>query len=560
MFLAIALPLVFLPATRDTFLIKHTILQTVIPFLLIASVIKNVQLLKARLLIPILIFTAVLLLSMVNTSNTAVSVNALVDKLVFMGVYLIIASRNNEKFRSKFINYSLVAGFFVCLYGMIQSTGLDFIVWARTFGGRLSSSLGNPNFFSGYLVALIPLSLASAIKTSKSLKKLLLSVNTVFLIVCLVLTKTRGSWIAFIISMLVFLALAGKILAKSANIKRLYIISAAVMVFISSYIVLSDNDYTRKFKSIFNPNIASISERVFKWRTAQEMIKDHPLIGVGIGAVKVNYALSQAEARKKMRIVLRGTSESQVHNEYLQICAEAGALGLAAFLGIIVVFFAGVFRRRAPDSQPWITAGITAAVTGILVDSIPNFPLHIVPTGFLFWSYLGLMETPGTEDHKQAKQKIASTGNTVQVVYKTAIILVIILLWLKTVPNEFIADLRRSNGDMASKTKNWKKAAAEYEKAHRLSPVNGRICYDLGMAYVRLNDYDSAIRSFKESIRIRNYGEVYNDLANCYYLKDMKREAVKNWETAVYLGLPDPDDQDKVIKNLNILKSRMKEQ
>ncbi len=553
LFLAAVLPLVFLTATRDTFLIKQTLLSTAVPLMLILVIIKRVKLPRVKLLFPLTAFTVIMLLSLLNTKNISVSINALSDKLVFIGLYFIIAVHNNENFRIKIINTSLIAGFLVCVYGILQLTGLDFIEWARVFGGRMSSSLGNPNFLAGYLAALIPVSIASTIVTGNKPRKILLLANTVFLITCLVLTQTRGSWLGFIASVLVFLILAGGALNKITR-RRIYAGSAVIVILISAYITLADNSYTGKFKSIFNPNIASIYERVFKWRTASEMIKDHPLLGVGMGAVKVNYALYQEKARKKMRIVLRGTSESQVHNEYMQIWAEAGILGLISFLGIIIVFFSGALKylKTLEKKQKWIVIGIISAVAGILIDSISNFPLHIVPTGFLFWTYLAMTEDNKTESGREE----TSAGKPVQIISGAILSLIIVLAWVKTTPVEFAADIHRSNADLANNAENWQLAITEYEKAHRLSPVNGRICYDLGMAYVNIKDYDNAIIAFRESIKIRNYGEVYNDLANCYYLKGMKTEAIENWEVAVRLELPDPYAQEKVENNLKILKKQ----
>ena len=140
---------------------------------------------------------------------------------------------------------------------------------------------------------------------------------------------------------------------------------------------------------------------------------------------------------------------------------------------------------------------------------------------------------------------------------RICLVLLILLVWTKMAVSEFAADIHRKNGDTATAQKDWKKAIYEYNKAHKLSPIHGRICYDMGMAYVRLKDYDNAIKAFLESIKIRHYGEVYNDLANCYYLKNMKEEAIKNWEIAVDLGLPNPEDQEKVRRNLAILRSHM---
>ena len=557
--LTIILPVIFLTVTKDAFLIKKTILYTGVLLVLILIIIKKSKLSGAKLLAPIAAFIIAISLSLINSKNIYVSLYALVEKLVFISVYFIAATQLERELRPKIVNGILLSGFIVCLYGLLQYFKFDFILWATSFEGRISSSLGNPNFLAGYLVAVIPLAVASFINENKMLKKILLALNVILLITCLILTQTRGSWIAFAGSILALIILAGITYwndsGKRIMLKKFYAVTAIIIIIVSGYIISVNNTYTRKFKTIFNPKIASVYERLFKWRTAQEMITDHPVLGVGIGAIKVNYALYQIEAKQKMRIILRGTSESQVHNEYIQILAEAGVIGLAAFLSIIIVFFINAFRQlreKNPDSK-WINIGIIAGVAGILIDSGANFPLHIIPTGFLFWLYLGMIEKGNNACEKAVieKKAVFTGGSLIRII----LIIIIMMVWIRTAAMEFVADIHRANGDSAFAAGNWQKTISEHTIAHELNPVDGQACYVLGMAFVNMKDFDSAIRVFKESIKIRNYGEVYNDLANCYYMKGMKDEAIRNWEIALKLELPNSDDQDKVRENLRIIRN-----
>ena len=582
--LAFVLPLAFCPLTKDNFLIKKTILSTIILLLISLQITRlvgkgKIELYRGKLFFPIIFFTLAIVLSLFNSRNLAVSLEAFFEKVIFVAVYFLAVNWALSKERiGKGIKVILFSSLLVGIYGLFQYFGLDFIRWGTTFEGRISSSLGNPNFLSGYLVAVIPLSLSFGLLTKKAITNKLYSLAlTALLFICLVLTGTRGSWIAFAGSVIIWLLLvflfhrekaahseARRKIRPGVWVGGVFGISALLVIV--GYIALVDTPIARRVKSIFSPAIPSVQERIFKWRTAQEMIKDHPLFGVGIGAVKVNYALYQAKAKEKMKIPLLGTSESQIHNEYLQIWAEAGIVGLLAFLSVILGFFyIGIKRlRKCRDTiSVGILIGILASVSGILIDSVPNFPLHIVPTGFLFWLYLGIAERTG-EAQEPGPGKAFPPGEYGsprrvtfgRVVGQIFVISVFLLLWFKFGALEFIADIHRKNGDIASAKKNWGKAVAEYQLAHRLNPTHGRICYDLGMAYVERKEYDRAIWAFSESIKIRHYGEVYNDLGNCYYLKGMKDEAIENWEMAVKLGLPIPEDQEIVERNLQLLKRK----
>jgi O-antigen ligase len=67
------------------------------------------------------------------------------------------------------------------------------------------------------------------------------------------------------------------------------------------------------------------------------MIKKNPIMGVGPGNFIITYpyyATGEAEA-------LRGTSllVDSVHNDYLEVCAEAGIVGFVLFLYLLFLSF-----------------------------------------------------------------------------------------------------------------------------------------------------------------------------------------------------------------------------
>ena len=130
---------------------------------------------------------------------------------------------------------------------------------------------------------------------------------------------------------------------------------------------------------------ALLTERLTPFISAYGMFKDHPLTGVGPGAFAWHYY--DYKLRAEMRIIglraayNRGTHYGQVHDDHLQVLAEGGLIGYAAFLASLVALaslsFAtrNVFVRRmaAPLALYWIVLSFaqfpleTAVVRALLI-------------------------------------------------------------------------------------------------------------------------------------------------------------------------------------------------
>jgi O-antigen ligase len=117
------------------------------------------------------------------------------------------------------------------------------------------------------------------------------------------------------------------------------------------------------------------------------MIRDAPLLGHGPGGAR------RAYPRYRDADAPPGTPH--LHNNVIQIAAERGLLGLAAWIWIWVAFFREAARAyaalpRAPDDDRAIVAGSLAAVTGFLVAGLAEYNFgdpHVVN---LVWILMGV--------------------------------------------------------------------------------------------------------------------------------------------------------------------------
>lgn len=138
--------------------------------------------------------------------------------------------------------------------------------------------------------------------------------------------------------------------------------------------------------------------------------------------------------------------------------------------------------------------------------------------------------------------------------------IVYVFIMYKFVLPPFIGDILRYKADILNFLGNYEMAKRYYNKAIKIDYYRSeRTAYDLAEIYRKENDYITAIKYYMISIDLRNYGEVYNNIGNCYYLLKDYNQALKNWELSLELGLPDDSDEIILRKNVEILKKMLKE-
>ena len=134
---------------------------------------------------------------------------------------------------------------------------------------------------------------------------------------------------------------------------------------------------------------ASREGRLAIWALTWEMIREHPLFGVGLGNYKWNYLDTLPQFHENWNMEMRDTHWA--HNEYLQIVAETGFLG-----GVLLLLFFGwwgcrVWRhfRRGDVSFPLLW-GVGALVL-LGVDALFSRPLHHPESAVWFSLALGVV-------------------------------------------------------------------------------------------------------------------------------------------------------------------------
>lgn len=353
------------------------------------------------LAIPIALFVMAILLSVTQAVDLerAYIVLAFVIFTISLSI-LTINMVSNKDDLSKIIRVLLISSLVVGGFGLFQFAGdvvglpnsvtlLKQGYDSRVFGfPRIQAFSMEPLYFADYLLIPICLGLAYFFGRVKDFfwNRWIIIVLSVLLLINFVLTVSRGAYLGFIAS---FLVLAVLLYKKIFTWKHVLIgLLAIAIVGYGVAFALSKGDprATNEFvKHVYLRDYSvgeSVQGRLSAFDQALQAYRNSPALGIGIGNYGP-YAQNYPSATPKGGWAI-------VNNEYLEILAETGLIGLVTFGLILVILIARslVAVWRAKDLFLKTTMiGLLAAFVGILVQYVSFSTLYIIH----IWVLIGLM-------------------------------------------------------------------------------------------------------------------------------------------------------------------------
>jgi O-antigen ligase len=263
--------------------------------------------------------------------------------------------------RNRAVGVLLVSAAASCAVAFVQRAG-GLHVGPIDIGAehRVSSTLFTMTL-AGILCQLVPFGAAVAVAPPARRVRAWIAVSLVMMFAALLLTMTRGAWIAVI---------AG--LAVTAVLMRSRALSLAAVLALGSLFLFSQLYKNDQGRTLAVDSFATqeadrnVATRLVLWDMSWRMFLDHPVAGVGMG----DYSI-EAERRLAERHV-RTTVDS--HNIFLQILATRGLLGFIPFVAYFAVLIVSLWKRmrRAPGGSMsrHYAAGALGATAAVLVGAL----------------------------------------------------------------------------------------------------------------------------------------------------------------------------------------------
>jgi O-antigen ligase len=251
----------------------------------------------------------------------------------------------------------------------------DWLMLGRTqatqFQGRSSGSFGLPNSLASFLLLLLPTLGALTIRRGASAaQRVLWGYLTVAFGVALILTISRGAWLA----LGVVLALCPAVVVRGSAVRRLtYVGGAWLSLGLVAGAIYSTVPAVRNRIELLRTQSGELS-RPIMWRAAWSIFRERPLLGGGAGSYGVRFDRHRPETFQ--------LEARWAHNDYLNTLSDYGVVGMTLVIGAWSVVFVGCARGRWPAGSNWfdgqaVTAGLAAGAAAFALQLTVDFSLKI---------------------------------------------------------------------------------------------------------------------------------------------------------------------------------------
>ena len=298
----------------------------------------------------------------------------------------------------------LVSGLIVAVVGIVEFFTWNGKIlwlfvpydWGAPQPSPLSRALGpfvNFDHFGNYLALVLPLAAGGALFRDDLFSKRepfrVFCALTAFLALCgLLLSASRGAWIATAIALTVLILLSGRmpqtarplILAgpRATVFRRVSVIALAVLALSMLFIGQQARDQIdARLEGTFWSDVDTGGRRALTTGTLA-MAMDYPVLGVGFGCWPELY--SHYQTPPWLDMIYR-----EAHNDYAQLLAETGIVGF----GLVVWFFVVVGRRlygalaEGYSVSPTLVA-LCAALAAMAFHELFDFSLQTPANALLF--------------------------------------------------------------------------------------------------------------------------------------------------------------------------------
>lgn len=282
--------------------------------------------------------------------------------------YIFVQFFNNEnvvKTVSKFVSHG---GFLLGLHALYQfifkvKMPGNWIDSSETIKVRAFSIVGSPNILGVLFVLIIPLCISLYFIEKNKKFKALYFIEAVTMLLGLLLTYSRGAWIAFALAMSVYIIFT--------NVRVL-----TPFVILGSLFIVSGNSLSTRLLYMLTPEYmfkSATGGRLYRWEIGLKVWSRYKFWGVGLGrfggAVAINNDLAPF----------------YLDNYYLKTLVEMGYYGICAIsfmiIGFIISTLKVVFSQKNFDSK-LLACGLFCGALGVLiqncVENIFEFPAMIV--------------------------------------------------------------------------------------------------------------------------------------------------------------------------------------
>jgi O-antigen ligase len=282
--------------------------------------------------LPLFLIFLGLLISAIFNRTFVMEAGIVKGWFIFPLLFVFLASQVIEKKRIINVFYALYASAF-----FISAAALIFLFLGKiTYDGRLEAFFNSPNYLAMYLApALILLAQVQSsklkVKSCSSKLKVFNLISGLIILIVFYFTYSYTAWVAVVLSLVLTSVIKNNQFIRNKTIPALFLTIILLFIFqINSEKLLSLKNYSR----------SSLESRIMIWNSAERILSDNWLIGIGPG----NFQEKYLEYQKYYPPYLEW-AVPHPHNLYLSFWLSGGILDLVGFLWLVGLWFRETIKK-----------------------------------------------------------------------------------------------------------------------------------------------------------------------------------------------------------------------
>lgn len=396
--------------------------------------------------------------------------------------------------------------------------------------------------YAELLVTVAPLFWGLSLHTGNFRKQFLFLGIGVLLWLGIIFSLSKGAFLAGIFAFAVFFAAAFFLSRKIFDRRKIAVLAVVWLIitcgsqisFAPSSNLPTTTDY---IVGNTDKNRETSSMRIFTWKIARQMFADNALVGVGADNFGLAFNRSRAEyALKNPQDTQLATAEDymveRAHNEFLQIFAELGIVGVAIFLSFaagFLFYMARAFIAGGYRFSPFLWSCL-AGLCGFLASSMYSSFSFRVPQNALVFFFVLATATYQARKIYRRKKKSESTfligGRLVPAFSLSLVSLFFVLALSANLSNYFVYQ--------AELTENLDGAENYYRQAINFNSANASAYYSYGLRLYFRKQPEKAVPMLEKAIANgSDVSLVYSYLASAQSAAKDYRAATETIDKAV---------------------------
>ena len=369
---------------------------------------KRIEVVKTNLYLPIFIFISWCYIGLFWVEDGYLAITMLVQFTTTALTFFLITNVFKKYKDMNGLLIGLIASMFVIsIIGLLQYYLVDNYFIQNIFlqFATPSATFGNRNMASHFMVMTLPLAIVYVFSLNTKLRVVLMSIPVFVGFWYIMYISARQAYLAMFVEIVILILFF--ILDKFKNKKESYLRkcnhlsykNTVFLIVIALLILVSNftnegwnfNKYS-KLDRVQSISIEGGSSRYPAWINTIELIKDNPIIGVGVGQWPQAYPLYYDRVMKDV-IFNEKVRLRRLHNDYLEVFANFGLIGLLILLSFLFLVIKLIFGILINHSHMYRiqTLGLSMGLVGFCVVAIFSFPVKVFLPIFFVLIYIAFI-------------------------------------------------------------------------------------------------------------------------------------------------------------------------